>query len=157
MLFAGLVVRGTRRAKASAITSSVIVPPRPTCERGGLQRVERPPRVAVGLRARASRSPPASPRARAAQAAIPVAQSAARTTPATAGGVERLEHKHLAAREQRRIEAEAGILGRRADQGDGAPLDVGKEGVLLGPVEAVDLVTEQDRAPAEPRGAPRPP
>src|SRR3989440_6765117 len=35
----------------------------------------------------------------------------------------------------------------RADQRDDAVLDPRQEGVLLRPVEAVDLVAEQDRAP----------
>ena len=38
-----------------------------------------------------------------------------------------------------------------------APLDVGQEGVLLGPVEAVDLVAEEHRARGPAGGGPRPP
>ena len=41
-----------------------------------------------------------------------------------------------------------GILGGRADQDDVAALDVGQEGVLLGAVEAVDLVDEQEACAA---------
>ena len=57
--------------------------------------------------------------------------------------VEPAEDQHLAARQQRGVELEARILGRRADQGDRAVLDIRQEAVLLGAVEAVDLVHEQ--------------
>jgi len=60
---------------------------------------------------------------------------------------ERLEHEHAAARQQRAGELEARVLRGRADQGDDPVLDPREEGVLLGSVEAVDLVTEEDRAP----------
>ena len=45
----------------------------------------------------------------------------------------------------RRVDLEVGVLGRRADERDRAVLDVGQEGVLLGLVESMDLVEEQDR------------
>jgi hypothetical protein len=44
------------------------------------------------------------------------------------------------------VEFEARVLRGGADQGDRAVLDVGKEAVLLGAVEAVDLVDEQQGA-----------
>src|SRR5262249_51530883 len=53
---------------------------------------------------------------------------------------------HLAARKQRAIELEAGIFGGGADQGHCSPLDMREKGVLLGPVEAMDLVAKEDRA-----------
>ena len=53
--------------------------------------------------------------------------------------------------EKRRDDLEGGILRRGADQGNQAAFDVGKKGVLLGLVETVDLVHEEDRpAPVEP-------
>jgi hypothetical protein len=55
-------------------------------------------------------------------------------------------------REQRGVELEGRVLGRGAHQDDVAALDVGQEGVLLGAVEAVDLVDEEQGAPAG-RGA----
>ena len=58
---------------------------------------------------------------------------------------ERLEHIDPAAGEQSRNHFEGGVLGGGADQPDGAALDVRQEGVLLGLVEAVNLVDEQDR------------
>ena len=64
------------------------------------------------------------------------------------GRFERLEDVDLAAGEQRAVQLEAGVLGGRPDEGDGSPLDMGKKGVLLGPVEAVNLVAEQHRAPS---------
>jgi len=51
----------------------------------------------------------------------------------------------LGAREQRGVDLEVGILRRRPDQRHEALLDRGKERVLLGLVEAVDLVEEEDR------------
>ncbi len=69
--------------------------------------------------------------------------------PAEQGGdlllVERVQDHRLAAGEQRGVDLEGGVLGRRADQGDGAVLDGRQEGVLLALVEAVDLVDEQER------------
>ena len=47
--------------------------------------------------------------------------------------------------EQRRVDLEVRVLGRRPDQRDEALLDRGQERVLLRLVEAVDLVQEQDR------------
>ena len=49
-------------------------------------------------------------------------------------------------RQERGVDLEVGVLGRRSDQRDGAVLDVGQQGVLLRLVEAVDLVEEEDRA-----------
>ena len=57
--------------------------------------------------------------------------------------VEPAQDQHLAARQQRGVDLEARVLGRRADQRDGAVLDIGQEAVLLRAVEAVDLVHEQ--------------
>ena len=61
---------------------------------------------------------------------------------------QRLQDVDLRARQQRRVDLERRVLGRRADQDDVAGLDAGQEGVLLRLVEAVDLVDEQDRAAA---------
>ena len=62
--------------------------------------------------------------------------------------VERLQHEHLRAREQRRVHLERRVLGRRADEHDVAGFDARQERVLLRLVEAVDLVDEEDRAAA---------
>jgi hypothetical protein len=64
--------------------------------------------------------------------------------------VEAVEDQHLGAAEHCGVELERGILGRRADQGDRAVLDIGQETVLLGAVEAVDLVHEQSVLRPEP-------
>ena len=61
---------------------------------------------------------------------------------------ERLELEYTGAGDQGRDDLEVGILGRRADEHDDAILDVGQQCVLLCPVPTVDLVHEQDRAPA---------
>ena len=42
--------------------------------------------------------------------------------------------------------AKNGIFGRRADEQDQAALDIGQQDVLLGAVEAVDFVEEEDGA-----------
>ena len=60
--------------------------------------------------------------------------------------LEGLKDVDPAPREQRRIHLEGRVLGGRADEDDRALLDVGQESVLLGPVEAMDLVDEEDRA-----------
>ena len=57
--------------------------------------------------------------------------------------VEPPQDQHLAARQERGVDLEARIFGRRSDQRDGAVLDVGKEAVLLRAIEAMDLVHEQ--------------
>ena len=61
------------------------------------------------------------------------------------GAVERPEHQHARAREQRRDQLERGVLGCGADEHDGAVLDHGQEGILLRAVEAVDFVDEEER------------
>ena len=66
---------------------------------------------------------------------------------------QRLEAPDAQPRQQRRVDLEVGVLGRRADEGDRAVLDVGQQGVLLGLVEAVDLVDEQDGPAAVERSA----
>ena len=60
--------------------------------------------------------------------------------------VEAPEDQHLAAGEERGVQLEARVLGRRPDERHRAVLDVGEETVLLGAVEAMDLVHEQQGA-----------
>ncbi|MET8772118.1 hypothetical protein [Streptomyces sp. NPDC004658] len=62
------------------------------------------------------------------------------------GFVEAFEDEDLGAGEEGAVEFEARVLRGGADQGDRAVLDVGEEAVLLGAVEAVDLVDEQQGA-----------
>ena len=50
------------------------------------------------------------------------------------------------ARQERRIELEGGVLGGRPDDHNGAVFHDGQEAVLLGAVEAVDLVHKQECA-----------
>ena len=54
----------------------------------------------------------------------------------------------LRARDQRRVDLEVRVLGRRAHEHDEPLLDGGQQRVLLGLVEAVDLVQEEDRVAA---------
>ena len=54
-----------------------------------------------------------------------------------------VQHQHLAAGQESAVELEGGVLGGGADQHHRAVLDVGQEGVLLGAVEPVDLVNEE--------------
>ena len=61
-------------------------------------------------------------------------------------GVERLEHQHPRARQQRRNQFERRIFGGGANQHDGAVLHHRQEGILLRAIEAMDLVDEQQRA-----------
>ena len=73
-------------------------------------------------------------------------------------GLKRQQTIDAGAREQRRDHLEGRVLRGGADQDDVALLDVGQKGVLLGFVEAVDLVDEQDGAAADAasRARPRP-
>ena len=57
-----------------------------------------------------------------------------------------LQHKHLAAGEQRAVYLKGGVLSGGADEDDAALLHKGEEGVLLGLVEAVNLVDKDDGA-----------
>ena len=59
--------------------------------------------------------------------------------------LERLEDEDAGAREERGVELEGRVLGGGADQRDGAVLHHRQEGVLLGAVEAVDFVDEEER------------
>jgi hypothetical protein len=61
---------------------------------------------------------------------------------------ERLELVHRAAGEERRVDLEVGVLGRRPDQRDEAVFHRVQDRVLLRLVETVDLVDEEDRPPA---------
>ncbi len=81
---------------------------------------------------------------RARQAALPVVEG----PPDDRGHLvvrQRLEPPDPQARQERGVHLEVGVLGRRPDEGDRAVLDVRQERVLLGLVEAVDLVDEQHR------------
>ena len=60
----------------------------------------------------------------------------------------RLERQHPSARQQSSIELEGRVLRRRADQNDRAVFHDRQEAVLLGAVEAMDLVDEQQGLPA---------
>ena len=63
-------------------------------------------------------------------------------------GAERLQHVDFRPGEQRGIHLERRVLRRRADEHDVAGFHAGEEGVLLRLVETMNLVDEQDRAPA---------
>ena len=115
--------------------------------RRGLQRVERPARVAVGLGGEPGDRFVRRAEVETAQPALPVRERRPHHL-LDRGLRERLEHEHLAAGEQRGVQAEARVLGGGPDQRDGPPLHVGEKGILLGAVEAVDLVAEEDGAPA---------
>ena len=58
---------------------------------------------------------------------------------------ERAQRVHAQAREQRSVDLEGRVLGRRPDQGYQSLLDRGQQRILLGLVEAVDLVQEEHR------------
>ena len=60
--------------------------------------------------------------------------------------VEPFQHQHLAAGKECTVQFKARILGRRPDQRHHTAFDERQEAVLLGPVEAVDFVNEEQRA-----------
>src|SRR4030067_835900 len=55
-----------------------------------------------------------------------------------------MQNIHLAAGQQWRDHFKRGILGCSADQSDCAILDVGQKSILLGLIEAVNLIDEQN-------------
>ena len=59
------------------------------------------------------------------------------------------QHQHLGARQQRADQLEGRVLGRGSDEDHGAVLDDRQECVLLGAVEAVDLVDKEQGAAAD--------
>lgn len=59
-------------------------------------------------------------------------------------GGDGFELEDLGARDEGGVDVEEGVVGGGADEADGAALDVGEEDVLLGFVEAVDFVDEED-------------
>ena len=61
---------------------------------------------------------------------------------------QRLELDHRAAREERLVHLEVGVLGRRPDERHEAVLHRVQDGVLLTLVEPVDLVDEEERSEA---------
>ena len=69
--------------------------------------------------------------------------------------VEPTQDQHLATRQQGRVDLEARILGRCADESDGAVLHIREEAVLLRPIEAMDLVHEKQRLLPRFRRGPR--
>src|SRR6516225_1515294 len=62
------------------------------------------------------------------------------------GVIETAEHKDLGARQQRADQLEGRVLGRGTHEDHGTVLDIGKKGVLLRAVEAVDLVDKEQGA-----------
>jgi hypothetical protein len=62
------------------------------------------------------------------------------------GETERLENDDPTARQERGVQLERRVLGSCADQDDVAPFDIGEKGVLLSPIEAMNLVDEEKRA-----------
>ena len=80
---------------------------------------------------------------RAGQAALLVGQRAPDDRADVLVG-QRLEPPDPHPRQERGVDLEVRVLGGRPDERDGAVLDVREERVLLGLVEAVDLVEEED-------------
>jgi len=62
--------------------------------------------------------------------------------------VEAAQHKDLGARQQRADQLKGRVLGRGTDEDHRAVFDIGQKGVLLGAVETVDLVDEEQGAVA---------
>ena len=113
-----------------------------------LQRRQRPPGVAVaGLDQERQRV--VGQRHRNIAEAAFLVRERSRDERADVVARQRLEGEDLASRQERRIDREERVLRRRPDQDDDAFLHIGQEHVLLGPVEAVDLVEEEDGPLAE--------
>src|SRR5215469_2339121 len=82
-----------------------------------------------------------------AEAAVLVSEGAAEQVDDLRRG-ERFEDVHLGAGEKRGDDFKGGIFGGRTNESDMAGFDVRKKGILLGFVEAMDLVDEDDGAVA---------
>ena len=110
---------------------------------GALERSERGARVAAGaLGEQGERL--VIDRRRVGDASLRVGQRSIEQQPDVVRR-ERAKLVDLRPREQRRVDLEVRVLGRRPDQGDEALLNRGQQRILLGLVEAVDLVQEEDR------------
>ena len=59
-------------------------------------------------------------------------------------GIQRFEHVRSGTRQQRIVQGEGRVLGGGADEDQSPVLDEGQEGVLLGLVEAVHFIEEED-------------
>ena len=57
---------------------------------------------------------------------------------------QRLKRENLAAAQERRIDGEKRVLRRRPNKNDAAFLDIGQKHILLGAVETVQLIDEED-------------
>ena len=113
--------------------------------RRGLEHVQRLPRVAPGqveqgVSAVLGQAHPAGQAGRIGQCPL--------DDGAQVVGIERIEPVDPHPAQERRIELVVRVLGGGPQEGDGAVLDVGQEGVLLGLVEPMELVDEQDRPSA---------
>ena len=105
-----------------------------------LERVERRPRVAARARGEEGDRLVVDRRL-AALAAVERAPQ----QPLDVRRLQRVQLVDLGAREQRGVDLEVRVLGRRPDERDQPLLDGGQQRVLLRLVEAVDLVEEEDR------------
>ena len=106
-------------------------------------RLIEPPAVAVGVADRAHRAAPAS-------TVTPGIAAVDRAVEQLRRGLgrQRLQHIDRRARQQRAVDLERRVLGRRADERQQAALDERQERVLLRLVEAMHFVDEQDRCAA---------
>ena len=142
------------------LVAGAVVADQPAGQRRRARRRGRRARRRPLPRARARRARSARRRRCAARAARPRrrraltlgrarrARARGAAAPRSSLGAQRLELVDGDAREQRAVDLEARVLGRRADQRDEALLDGRQQRVLLGLVEAVDLVEEEDRRAA---------
>ncbi len=115
---------------------------------GQLQRVEDAAGVAVGHVDQVGQGVVVDLDVQLAVAALGIGDSLPRDVEEIFFG-QRLELEDAAAADQRLVDLEVGVLGGGADQDHRAVLDPGQQRVLLGLVEAVDLVDEEDGALAE--------
>ena len=113
--------------------------------RCGLQHGQRPAGVAIGLGGDELQRVVVGHQFFVRKAAFTIGKRAIEQRP-DVGRIQRLQHEHPRAREQRAVDFKAGVLGGGADQGDGAVFGGREQAILLGLVEAMNLVHEQHGA-----------
>ena len=134
------------RRSARGAARSPAAPPASKTSPGLAARQTSSASVSDGAAVAVGHARPARPRASSSSGSgLPSISSARVSSFSSAASSSGWKHQHARARQQRRVELEGRVLRRGADQRDRAVLHDRQEAILLGAVEAMDLVDEQQR------------